>query len=188
MAAVIASDTASSEEKTQILQTSYALPSTNDVKTAFREGLLTASVNELKQRLQSELVRLGDITELPEVSRLLLANSVSPNQKISFLYVIGNSVKDSRAIPAVESLLGSADSSIKAPAMEAFWHIADPRSKNALASGLEDPSDDVRYYSVRGLAEITGEVQWGPSISEFHEHEQRHLNHWREWARPVSPH
>jgi HEAT repeat protein len=72
--------------------------------------------------------------------------------------------------------------------MEALWHISDPSSKNALASGLEDPSDDVRYYSVRGLAEITGEVQWGPSIFEFQEREQRYLNHWREWARPVSPH
>ncbi len=187
MVAVIASDIASPEEKAQILQVSYALPSSNNVIAALQEGLLRAGDDGLKQRLQSELIRLGDITELPEVARLLLTNSVSPNQKIGFLYVIGNSVRVPGALPALELLLRAGDSSIRTSAMEALWHIADPRATNVLVSGLEDPSRDVRYYAVRGLAEITGEIQWGPSISEFQEHEQQYLAHWREWSHLAAP-
>lgn len=187
MAAVIASDNTSPEEKTQMLQISYALPPNNDVIDALRKGLVNTNESELRQRLQSEVLRLGDIEELPEVARLLLTSSVSPNQKTAFLYVLGNSIKDSAALPAVESLLTSGDRSIRAAAMEALWHIAEPKATKALVSGLEDPSRDVRYYSVRGLAEIAKQSQWAPSISEFQQHERRYLNHWREWG-GLSPH
>jgi hypothetical protein len=183
MAEVIASDTASANEKAQILQSSYALPASREVINAFRQGMLNAGQDELKRRFQIEMIRLGDISQLPEVAQMLLANSVSPNEKFGFLYVIGNWVKDPHAIPAMESLLAASDSAIRSAAMGALWHIGSPKATAALVSGLNDPNQNVRYSAVRGLAEINGELQWNPSVSEFQEHEQRYLAHWREWGR-----
>ena len=184
MAAVIASATASANEKSQILQVDYALPVNDEVVAAFREGLANAQEPELRQRLQGELIRFGDISELPEVARLLVASTATANQRIWLLYVIGNRVSDRRAIPALEPLLRSGDSSLRATAVEALWHIADPTAVHELLKSLQDPSEQVRFYAVRAFSDIANEPGWGgPSESEFQQHQQKYLTHWQEWAK-----
>ena len=50
----------------------------------------------------------------------------------------------------------------------------------ALARALDDSDQQVRYSAVAGLAEITGETKWMPSIPLFKEDESPYLAHWHE--------
>ncbi len=184
MVAVIASPGASLAEKSQILQVEDALPANEEVVAAFREGLATAQELDLRQRLEGDLIRFGDVTELPNVAHLLLTNTATPDQRLWLLYVIGNRVSDPRAIPALEPLLRSEDSSIREAGVEALWHIADPRALPELLKSLNDPDQQVRFYAVRALSDIAQEPGWGgPGESEFQEHQQEYLTHWQNWAK-----
>jgi hypothetical protein len=181
--AVIASDTASPAEKGQILQVDYALPANHEVVAAFREGLASAQEAELRQRLQGELIRFGDVSELPSVAQLLLTDSAARDQRAWLLYVIGNRLSDRRAIPALEPLLRSGDDSLREAAVEALWHIADPAAAPVLLKALQDPDEQVRFYAVRAFSDIANEPGWGgPGESEFRQHQQKYLSHWQDWA------
>jgi hypothetical protein len=184
MVAVIASPSSSFAEKSQILQVEYALPVRDDVVAAFREGLSYAAEPELRQRLQGELIRFGDITELPSVVHLLLTDTAASDQRMWLLYVVANRVSDRRAIPAIQPLLRSGDTSLRKAAVEALWHIADPTAIPELLKSLDDPDQDVRFYAVRALSEIANEPGWGgPGESQFQEHQQEYLTHWRNWVK-----
>jgi hypothetical protein len=53
-----------------------------------------------------------------------------------------------------------------------------------LVQKLEDPDEKVQFYAVRGLSDIANEYGWGgPGETEFHEHAQKYLTHWQEWAK-----
>jgi hypothetical protein len=183
MVAVIASPTASSAEKSQVLQVDYEIPASHEAVVAFREGVANAQGADLRQRLQGELIRLGDMTELPEVVHLLVTNTATGDQRMWLLYVIGNSVGDRRVIPALEPLLRSTDSSLRSAAVEALWHIADPGSVPELLRDLQDPDEQVRFYAVRAFSDIANEPGWGgPGESQFEEHQGEYLQHWRNWA------
>ena len=183
MVAVIASPTASSAEKSQILQVDDALPASSEVVAAFREGVVNAHEPDLRQRLQGELIAFGDVTELPEVAHLLVTNTATTDQRPWLRYVIGNRVNDRRAIPALGPLLRSGDSSLRVVAVEALWHIADPTAVPELLRDLQDPDQQVRFYAVRAFCDIANEPGWGgPGESWFQEHEQDYLKHWQEWA------
>jgi hypothetical protein len=38
---------------------------------------------------------------------------------------------------------------------------------------------DGRYYTVVGLAQITGESDWRPTMEQFRTNENKYLDHWR---------
>jgi hypothetical protein len=121
---------------------------------------------------------------LPDVANLLLTHTASVDQRTWLLYVIGNRVKDRRAIPALEPLLRSGDSSIREAAAEALWHIADTAAVPELVKSLHDPDEQVRFYAVRALSDIANEPGWGgPGESEFHERQQEYLTHWQNWGK-----
>jgi hypothetical protein len=183
MLAVVASTSASLEEKSEILAVDYALPGGERTLAAFKEGLANAQEPDLRQRLMGELIRLGDLGELPGVIQLLLTNTATQNQRISFLYLIGNRLNDPRAIPALEPLLKSSDNTLRAAAVEALWHMADTAAVPELVKALQDPNELVRFYAVRGLSDVANEPGWGgPSESEFHRRQQEYLTHWEKWA------
>jgi hypothetical protein len=184
MLAVIASSSATPAEKSEILRVDYTLPSNSESIAAFKSALGTVVDPDLKQRLQGELIRLGDISEVPDVAHTLLSNLATENQRVWLLYVIGNDLANSRAIPALQPLLRANDDSIREAATEALWHIADFAAVPSLAKALEDPDAQVRFYAVRGCADIAKETGWGgPGESEFHEHQQEYLTHWKDWAK-----
>lgn len=187
MLAVVASSTASIEEKSEILRVDYALPINTDVVAAFRAALTNTDEPDFRQRLEGELICFGDISELPKVASLLLGNRTTENQRGWLLYVIGNRIKDRRAISSLQPLLRSADSGIREAAVEALWHIADPESIPSLAAALDDPDLQVRFYAVRAFSNIANENGWGgPSESEFREHQQKYLSHWQQWAKGLA--
>ena len=84
----------------------------------------------------------------------------------------------------LEPLLSSSDDCVREAAVEALWHISAPIVVAALVQRLDDPDEKVRFYAVRGLSDIGNQYGWGgPAEAEFHEHEQKYLAHWQEWAR-----
>jgi hypothetical protein len=48
---------------------------------------------------------------------------------------------------------------------------------------LGDPDTKVRYFSVVGLAEITGQPEWRPKPDDFAAFGTKYVNHWVEWDR-----
>jgi hypothetical protein len=184
MLAVVASPSTTSSEKSEILRFDYALPRNKSTIVALKSGLVNVADEDLRQRIEGELISFGDPAELPEVVSLLLRNSATSNQHVWLLYVIGNKITDPLAIPSLRRLLDSNDSATREAAAQALWHIAAPAAVPSLASALEDPDEAVRFYAVRGCADIAKEFGWGgPGESEFQEHEQRYLEHWRGWAK-----
>lgn len=186
MLSVIASPSASPQEKFEILQVDYALPRNELAISAFKEGVATASDPDVKENLQSELIGAGDLSEVPDVVRLLATNSATEGQRARLLYVIGNRLSDRRALAALRPLLKSGEVSARRAAVEALWHIAAQESVPELASALEDSDAQVRFYSVRAFSDIAREASWGgPSESEFQANEPKYVAHWQEWAKSV---
>ncbi|MFY9909810.1 MAG: HEAT repeat domain-containing protein [Candidatus Sulfotelmatobacter sp.] len=184
MLAVIASDSATPAQKSEILRVAYALPSNAEAISAFKSGVAAARDPELEQRLQGELIRLEDISELPKVAHTLVGDLATENQRVWLLYVVGNDLKSPLAIPALEPLLRSNDNSNREAGAEALWHIADPSALPSIAKALQDPDEQVRFYAVRACADIANEPDWGgPGEAEFHQHEQKYLTHWEDWIK-----
>jgi HEAT repeat protein len=181
---VIASSAAAFEDKSEILSVDYALPSNEDAIAAFKEGMVATSDGGIRQRLLGELIRMGDVSELPEVAHLLLTHEATESQRTWLLFVIGNRLSSPQAIPALQPLLRSEDGAVRVAAVEALWHIADQDALPELARALQDPDEQVRFYAVRGLSDIANEPGWGgPSESEFQQHQEIYIAHWQEWAK-----
>ncbi|HEV2134771.1 MAG TPA: HEAT repeat domain-containing protein [Terracidiphilus sp.] len=181
--AVLASPTASVSEKRKILRVDYALHSNEMTIAALRKAVDATADRELRERLRGELVRVGDMNELAEVVDLLSRGLATENGRGWLLYVIGNCVKDPRAVQELQPLLSSPDDHVREAAVEALWHIGSEAAVPPLARMLWDSDQMVRFYAVRGLADIANEYGWGgPSKGEFREHEQKYLDHWREWT------
>jgi hypothetical protein len=183
MLGVIASPT-TTNEKLEILRFDYALPEGASTITALKLGLTNSGDEDLVQRIEGELIRFGDLSELPNVVSLLLSDSAASNERVWLLYIIGNEITSARAIPSLQRLLRSANDAGREAAAQALWHIATPSAVPILAAALEDPDQSVRFYAVRGCADIARESGWGgPGEAEFHEHEQQYLEHWKSWAK-----
>jgi hypothetical protein len=183
MLAVIASPT-TTNEKLEILRFDYALPRGSSTVVALKRGLTNSGDEDLVQRIEGELIAFGDLSELPNVVSLVLSNSGTSNERVWLLYVIGNKITNSHAIPLLRQLLHSANDAGRVAAAQALWHIAAPAAVPSLAAALEDPDEAVRFYAVRGCADIAKELGWGrPGESEFQEHEQQYLDHWKTWAK-----
>ena len=68
-------------------------------------------------------------------------------------------------------------------AASALRHTEADSAIASLLQALEDTDQEVRYQAVLGLATITGETEWGPSLDSFAREEQRYLAHWRQWTK-----
>ena len=186
MLSVIASPMSTPAEKFEILRVDYALPHSPEVVAAFKKGL-AGGAEDLKEKLQGELIRFGDLSELSPVVNLLLTAGAAESERVWLLYVIGNRITDHRAIPALRPLLRADDSAVRAAAAQALWHIADRTAVSDLSNALRDPDAQVRFYAVRACADIAAEPGWGgPGEAEFQQHQQKYLAHWQEWAKAQS--
>ncbi|MFP5234283.1 MAG: HEAT repeat domain-containing protein [Acidobacteriota bacterium] len=184
MLAVVASSNASTSAKREILRVDYALPSTKETIEALRKGLNVSADRELSGRIQGDLIRFGDLSQLPEVVKLITEGTAGSSEQEWLLYVLANYVRDPRAVQMLVPLLTSSQAKLREVAASVLWHIADPAAVPALVRDLDDPDNMVRFYAVRGLSDIANEYGWGgPSEQEFREHEQKYLTHWKTWAR-----
>ena len=180
IAAVIEASNAISQ-KHELLAIDYYLPQGEYLLVALRNGLKNNTDPHLRRILQAELIYQGDTREVQDVTRVLMGADLSLSERQRFLYVIANWLKDSAAASSIRPLLNSADDETRIAAAQALWHMADPGSVVHLAGALDDRNRDVRYYAVRGLAEATQQREYGPSIPEWEENEEKYLAHWRKW-------
>jgi HEAT repeats len=137
-------------------------------------------------RLQAlaALLKRNDISQLNVVEDILLRQPPNIEQ-----YLKGNlaaaldGIKDSRAIPALTDLLTAAEVRVRQRAAAALRHMGVADVTAPLVIALNDSDRQVRYEAVVGLAEITRQYEWAPSIETFQKDEQRYLTYWKGWGR-----
>jgi len=163
----------------------FAIPASNKLfLNDLLVGLQNTSDPDLHHRIQAELISRNDLSQLPDVSGVLLSDTLSETQKDLLLFTIGRDLKSERALPALVRLLQSSDPKVRVASTQALWHTASPSSISiaALTQALSDENPEVRYYAIRGLADATGEQQWGPGPAEYEAHEAKYRQHWLEWT------
>jgi hypothetical protein len=178
---VISSAEAPARDKWTVLVRAYAVPKSASFSSALQLGLQGAN-DDLKYRMQAELMARDDLSQLSAAERLLLTGSLNAKQKELFLSVIANQIKNPNAAPVLADLLHSGDAETRNAAAEALWHSPDTRAVPDLVKALQDESEQVRFYAVRALAEFNHEPEWGPSRVEFQERQQQYLSYWQDWA------
>lgn len=131
------------------------------------------------------LLRRNEITPLKVITATLVEDptSVSESMLWKLSIAIENGVKDPRAIPGLSRLLRARDVRVRRAAAAGLRHTGAMDAISALSQALKDSDRDVRYQAVIGLAEITGQYEWGPSIDLFQRDENRYLTHWKSWAK-----
>ncbi|MGA9964282.1 MAG: HEAT repeat domain-containing protein [Terriglobales bacterium] len=182
LGSVIASTSAPTRDKWTVLARAYAVPKSAYFASALQLGLKEANDDDLKYRIQAELMSRDDLSQLSAAEKLLLTGALNVKQKELFLSVIANQIKNPDAAPMLARLLHSGDAETRKAAAEGLWNSADVRAVPDLVKALQDENEQVRFYAVRALAELNNEPRWGPSAVEFQEHQQQYLSHWQDWA------
>jgi HEAT repeat protein len=159
------------------------------VKTASAMAALrvAAKVPDAPVRLRAfaALLRQNDISLLSSVEDILVSppENIDPGLLRNLAFAIQDGIKNQEAIPVLARLLRASDPQTRRAAASALRHTEAQGAIEPLLTGLEDSDREVRYQAVLGLATITGEGDWGPSLDLFGRDEQRYLTHWREWAK-----
>ena len=130
------------------------------------------------------LLQRNDLSGLPLAKEALLrrASAISADVLHNLAVGIKEGVRDPEAVADLTELLRSGSVETRRAAASALMDI---RSQDAIApllAALGDPDREVRYYSVVGLAETTGQLQWRPNMDTFARDEGRYLNYWRQWG------
>lgn len=179
----------------QVLLTSRAAEDRRVAVSVLRGALTDRATELLRQATKdrdsvvmmqsiSALLNRADIETLAIAERTLL-NPPSGTEP----YLLDNisaaleGIKDPRAIPALQRLLRSSNTRTRWGAVSALRQMRVMEAVEGLVIALGDNDRDVRYEGVMGLAELTGQNQWAPSIGKFESDEQRYLDHWKEWSR-----
>lgn len=137
-------------------------------------------------RLQAvaSLLNRNDLSALRAAEEVLLNPPPRTDEYLrTNISVALEGIKDARAIPTLGHLLKAGDVQTRRGAAAALRHMGTALVTKPLIYALNDSDREVRYQGVIGLAEITGQSEWGPSVDLFQHAEQRYLDHWREWAK-----
>jgi hypothetical protein len=182
LGAVLLSPKASVDQKQEA---TFALSRTQD-PAAIRA--LTQASDQKDMRLRASaaaaLLEHNDISTLQFAEDNLLqpAPTLSPELLHNLCYAISDGVKDGRAVPSLTRLLRASNVEARRAAASALMHTGSKSSIDALLSALSDSDTEVRYYSVVGLAEITGQADWRPNMEDFASDPKKYLDHWREFS------
>jgi hypothetical protein len=131
------------------------------------------------------LLERNEISVLPIAERVLLAPDTQSSgyQRHNLSYGIYTGVKSEGAIPILDRLLGSSDVEVRRAATMALRHTGSNQALQSLAKGLYDNDLQVRYFSVLGFSEITGQIKWQTSQEDYYANETQYLRYWRQWVR-----
>jgi HEAT repeat protein len=91
-------------------------------------------------------------------------------------------LKDWRAVPALKRLLDTNDQRIIKGVVIALRQSGSADALEPLARLLTNSDEQVRYYAVVGMGEITRQDEWTPAFDEFQKNEAKYLSYWRDWA------
>jgi len=155
---------------------------------AIRALSRAAEVKDVTLRLSvaAALLEHNDISTLQFAEDALLKPDPTLPPHLHLLhnlsYAILEGVKDERAVPSLAKLLHAANVETRRAAASALMHTGSNSSLDPLLSALNDSDPEVRYFSVVGLAEITGQADWRPNMEDFASDPKKYLDHWREFS------
>jgi hypothetical protein len=92
-------------------------------------------------------------------------------------------IKNPTAIPFLTELLASPEVDVRRAAASALVHTDSEEAVAPLEKALEDSDFEVRYYGVIGLAQISRQNDWRPSMEDYRADERKYLRHWSEWGK-----
>ncbi len=163
----------------------YALNTTQD-PAAITALKRVAEVQDLTLRLSvsAALLEHNDISTLQFAEDTLLKpnSGISPDLLHNLSYGIFIGVKDERAVPSLARLLHATNTETRRAAASALMHVGSTSCIDPLLSAIGDADFQVRYFSVIGLAEVTGQMDWRPNMDDFKSDQGKYLNHWRDWS------
>ena len=151
---------------------------------ALRATALNDPSSEIRLGGAGALLERNDTSGLDLVVKALSHRTFDSSAPLyhNLIFAISEGVKDAHAIPYLKELLASPAPEVRRAAASALMHTQAPEAIEPLLVTLEDPDFETRYYSAVGLAEITGQLDWRPSDTQFRTSQAKYLKHWREWA------
>jgi hypothetical protein len=133
------------------------------------------------------LVRRNDERALPVLKQVLprLQDDSWPHN-LNLAYAVRDGLSDPRVAPLLMEVYGKRDSSdaTRVAVVSALGRMKEPGVAQVLVRALRDSARDVRYAAAVGLADITGQPQWRPSIDEFRFDERKYVAHWEARSQP----
>jgi hypothetical protein len=154
---------------------------TDLARDTLRQALKSTSGN-IHLDVARTLVARDDVAGLESVEAALLHPAgLSSNMILNLAGSLGG-LKDPRAIPALKRLLETNDQHIIKGAAISLRQSGSVDVLEPLSHLLNNSDEQVRYYAVVGLGEITKQDEWTPAFDEFRNHEAKYLSYWRDWA------
>jgi len=184
LGAVLESTRTSPEEKREAI---FTLNSSKN-PAAIRVLRHIADVKDIILRLSvaAALLEHNDISTLQFAEEALLKQDPALPPHLYLLhnlsYAISEGVKDERAVPSLTKLLHVSSVETRRAAASALMHVGSTSCIDPLLSAIGDADFQVRYFSVTGLAEITGQMDWRPNMDDFKSDQGKYLRHWRDWS------
>jgi hypothetical protein len=136
-------------------------------------------------RAVAALLRRNDasVLDLAERALTVAPQGAEAGVRLTLALAIRDGVTTPDAVPALARLLRARDVETRRGAAAALRHVGTDSVVAPLSDALQDNDREVRYQAVLGLAAVTGQSDWGPSIDLFTQDEQRYLEYWKDWAK-----
>ena len=177
------SDATSPTAKREAAMVLWGLRSSRAVK-ALRSGLLSSD-SDTALTAAAALLAGGDTAALAAAERVL----TSPAPGVSEVTIhnleagIREGVRDPASTAVLSRLLQSGGRDTRRAAIGAIRSMRSQVTIDTVVAALDDSDQQVRHAAVMTLAELTGQLEWGPSLPAFALDEGRYIEHWKEWFR-----
>lgn len=166
-------------EAIYILDTASTDEATDALRRAASDGDTVVKLQAL-----AALLRRGDISVLNIAEDFLLHPKPNVDEYLRRNVSVSlEGIKDPRAIVTLVRLLAAPDIQTRRSSAGALRHMHTTAAIGPLLTALESSDRGVRYQGVIGLAELTGQDEWAPSVELFQKDEQHFIAHWKEWGR-----
>jgi hypothetical protein len=180
LGAVLQSSSAAVSQKQMAL---YALSTIrNPESTILLHKVLEQSDAVLRLNAAGFLLLRNDLAGMQPAEEALTHPQGLPGNVLHNLnYAIHEGVTDQNAVPALERLTQVQELETRRAVASALRHTRSMSALRPLAYLLDDGDVQVRHDVVVGLAQITGDLEWGPNLDLFQAQEQRYMKHWLDW-------
>ena len=168
-------------------QKQIALYALSTIRSPESTGLLRGGLEQRDEALRlgaaGFLLLRNDLSGIETAEYALTHPEGLPRNALHNLdYAIAEGVKSKDAVPALSRLAQVRDLETRRAVASALRHSGSRSALGPLAYMLDDSDLQVQHDAVMGLAEITGDLEWGPNLDLFQSQEQEYLKHWHSWA------
>jgi hypothetical protein len=137
----------------------------------------------LRLSAAGNLLRLNDLRGLsPAVAALMASDGMDAQANYDLIRgVMG--LKDPAGAPLVIQLLGCPDKFVRRAAVSGLISMGSRSAIAGLGKALYDADVEVRESAVGGLADLTNQGEWHPSMDLYRADESKYLTYWKDWIR-----